>query len=65
MQFAHKLKLFRKAIGKNQIEAASLIGVPGNTWNQWENGKRRPNQYAQRHIEEQLKTIHARLAKVS
>jgi len=65
MSLAHKLKVFRKALKKSQVEAASLIGVPSNTWNQWENGKRHPNQYAEQYIEKKLKSVYDSLAKVS
>ena len=38
-----KLKKIRESQGLSQKEFAAIIGVPANTYNQWENGKRQPD----------------------
>lgn len=38
-----RLKEIREFKGISQKDFAAIIGVPANTYNQWENGKRQPD----------------------
>lgn len=38
-----RLKEIRESKGISQKDFAAIIGVPANTYNQWENGKRQPD----------------------
>ena len=38
-----RLELFRKALGKRQVDLANEHGWSQQKWGQWENGKRNPN----------------------
>ena len=38
-----RLKEIRESSGISQKDFAAIIGVPANTYNQWENGKRQPD----------------------
>lgn len=39
---AHRLRMTREALGLNQTELCERAGVKRNTYNQWEQGKGRP-----------------------
>ena len=38
-----RLAALRKQLGYSQKEFAQKIGIPSNTYNQWEKGKRQPD----------------------
>lgn len=45
-----KLKKIRKSYGMTQKQISELLGIPLNTWCQWERGRRTPPPYILRLI---------------